>query len=80
MSRTALNTFDTPRPRAVTVTCDNYGSGFVTDETTAYGADQNDEDLLCKPCESGQPAMISTPILYSVCMKIGKILLNIINK
>jgi len=75
MSRAALNTRDTPRPGAVSVTCDNCGGQFLTDETTAYNADQNDEDLLCKPCENGQPAMISTPILYSVCMKIGKILL-----
>jgi len=56
MSRTALNTADTPRPETVSVTCDNCGGGFLTDETTAYSADQNDEDLLCAPCENGQPA------------------------
>ena len=56
MSRAALNTRDTPRPGAVSVTCDNCGGQFLTDETTAYSADQNNEDLLCKPCENGQPA------------------------
>jgi hypothetical protein len=61
MSRTTLNTRGTPRPGAVTVICDNCVGGFVTDEMTAYGADQNDEDLLCKPCENGQSAMISIP-------------------
>ncbi|MFY4814628.1 hypothetical protein ACOJIV_18320 [Haloarcula sp. AONF1] len=56
MSRTAVTTRDTPRPGAVTVTCDNCGGGFVTDESTARQADQHDEDLLCKPCKNGQPA------------------------
>jgi hypothetical protein len=56
MSRTALNTRDTPHPGAVSVSCDNCGGQFVTDETTAHHADQHDEDLLCKPCENGQPA------------------------
>jgi hypothetical protein len=56
MSRTALNTRDTPRPGAVSVTCDNCGGQFTTDETTAYNAHENDEDLLCKPCGNGQPA------------------------
>ena len=56
MSRAALNTADTPRPGAVGVTCDNCGGQFTTDETTAYNADQNDEDLLCAPCKNGQPA------------------------
>ncbi|WP_241244171.1 MULTISPECIES: hypothetical protein [Haloarcula] len=56
MSRAAVNTADTPRPGAVSVTCDNCGGRFTTDETTAYTADQNDEDLLCKPCKNGQPA------------------------
>jgi|GEM_PF-6197626 len=56
MSRAAVNTADTPRPGAVSVTCDNCGGQFTTDETAAYTAEQNDEDLLCKPCENGQPA------------------------
>ncbi len=56
MSRAAVNTRDTPRPGAVSVTCDNCGGQFLTDETTAYNADQNNEDLLCKPCKNGQPA------------------------
>ncbi|WP_434531532.1 hypothetical protein ACODNH_21280 (plasmid) [Haloarcula sp. NS06] len=56
MSRTAVNTRDTPRPGAVTVSCDNCGGQFTTDESTAYQADQRDEDLLCKPCKNGQPA------------------------
>jgi hypothetical protein len=56
MSRTAVKTRDTPRPGAVSVSCDNCGGQFVTDESTAYNADQRDEDLLCKACENGQPA------------------------
>jgi hypothetical protein len=56
MSRTALNTRDTPHPETVTVTCDNCGGRFPTDETTAYSADQNNDPLLCAPCENGQPA------------------------
>jgi hypothetical protein len=56
MSRTAVKTRDTPKPGAVTAGCDRCGEQFVTDESTAYDADQNDEDLLCKACENGQPA------------------------
>jgi hypothetical protein len=56
MSRAALNTADTPSPGAVSVTCDHCGGRFTTDETTAYNAEQNDEDLLCEPCKNGQPA------------------------
>jgi len=56
MSRAAIKTADRPHPEAVTVTCNRCGGGFVTDEATAYKAEQNDEDLLCKPCENGHPA------------------------
>lgn len=56
MSRHMLRSRDTPSPEAVTVTCDNCGGSFTTDESAAYSADQRDEDILCKGCENGQPA------------------------
>ena len=62
MSRTALNTRDTPRPKVVTVARNNCGGQFTTDETTAYAADQNDEVLLFKPCQNDQPARPLKPL------------------
>jgi len=56
MSRRAPPAQRSPSPAAVTVTCDNCGGQFTTSESTAFNASQRNEDLLCKPCENGQPA------------------------
>jgi len=48
---------DTINPELVRVSCEGCGDSFTTNESTAYAADQNGDDLLCDDCEAGgQPA------------------------